>query len=688
MGSGADRVGLQLYGKYYQQTVKITNRFVVVDVPEGQPGFKWSDSYDSSFQMEQNTLAFEKANVLFNAAAILSQQAAALPTATAEDLNGVFGAFQASASILHYVKEHFLHPPLHDISKPSLEFLAQLMQAQAQEAAAKKAVLLNNASSAKIMARLWQSSAVHFSSALKFWYSPNAGKLRENVQESVPQLIDQKFRLSTAFSLYYAAQWSYSEERVGEAIARCMAASKVCEEAGSSGVLARQFAVLKDDIMKEYIEKLEKENGLIFHDPVPSVIPDIEPASLVSLLSIEQALGVENEKDLFSKVIPRHFKSAIEKFKEEADKLVNYESHLVESVKKDIQRVSHEIDSIDLFGSPKQYLFERLEVLVRRESALILKSESCSELHSRCVRLKEMLKAEVSLILDSLQDTNKQLFDISSITPDERRDLLEKVDIIAAIFESTKSQIEQLEIPPFDGQVARLEEKVKEYSQGQYEQSAIDDLPANETEDNEKDPETPETKVKIDKSSIVKAEEAIQKLKEQVRAEDISEDLANSAKGAFDEVVQKRIKKFDPLAAAVETAVELAKQEVTRVEEYLSKQKSKAQSNAAFRYAEEQIEKRKNLINVYRGELLKIRYGNNVLTLFRNAFEILQTLKSEDLDIAREEYKKLEETIKEKRQTAARSTLTTQLDPESQALKDREYMLNRLCQLGITPDRQ
>jgi hypothetical protein len=483
------------------------------------------------------------------------------------------------------------------------------MTAQSQEAAAKKAVMLGNASSYKILARLWQSSAAHFSSALKFWYAPNAKKLRENVQESVPHLIDQKFRLSSAFTLYFAAQWSYTEERVGEAISRCTAAMKICDEAGNEGVLSRQFSILKDDILTEYSAKLEKENGLIFHEPVPAVLPEVEPASLVNTLSVDQVFGfTDDDRDLFSGTVPKHLKQVLEKYKEETDKLISYEQHLVETIRKEAQIVTHDLNCLALFGSPKKYLETSLQETVRNEAIEAIKDEPASELSNRGARLKEILKSEIRTHLGSLQTISKDLFDIQSLKAEDRRAFLEKADTLAAVFESIEQQIDQVANIEFDKRLESLEVKVKEYAEGRFgDIKAIEEDKASDNDEKEaKEPE-----ILLDAIEINNAIAALQSLKDKVSSEgNIADDFVKAGKHAYDENIKKHLKKFDPLASKIEDAVKKAKAEIDRAREVVESKKSKAQSKAAFKFAEDEVDKRKTLVNVYKGELLKIRYSH------------------------------------------------------------------------------
>ena len=609
LGCGADKLGLALYAKYYQQLTFISNRFIHTDVPEHIEGFKWSDAYNSTLELCQNSLAFEKANVLFNAAALHSQMAVSFTTSTPEDLNHVFGSFQASASLLAYVKEHFLHPPLHDISKPSLEFLSQLMLAQAQEAAAKKAVLMSLTSAPertqqqpnlKILARLWQSSAVHFGAALKFWYSPNAGKLRENVQETVPNLIDQKYKLSLAISLYFSALWCFEEERVGEAISRLRSALDICAETQGQGVLSRQFASLQNDIIPEKLERMEKENGLIFHQSIPSVLSEIEPASIIQVQSLETLLP-KQEKDLFSSAIPERIKLMDKKYLEEVDKLYKYEEHLVGELRRQIASLEHEYQMLNLFSDPMEYLTSGLENSVKLEAASVVKGNLfISEVHPKVCRLRDLMKSEIEANLEDEKQQSKNIFDKPGIDAMQRREFLVKLDFQAAVLQGLLTDLTEIAIPDLSPELMKMEHLVREYARGEYGKM---DLPA----------EISKGELNIDEKfeaiSLKEADCYLEEILKIAKGDSICEELAQSGHGMnADQIIKTRLKKYDPLALKLEQEIERIKAVLETRRRKLEELKEKSKTNASFKAVEEHIDKRKTLIRVYKTELEKLQY--------------------------------------------------------------------------------
>lgn len=76
----------------------------------------------------QRTVAFEKASVLFNLAALYTQigskQDRQQNMSAADD---AVDNFLRAAGTLRYIGEHFTHPPSFDLSQPTLDALTSLL---------------------------------------------------------------------------------------------------------------------------------------------------------------------------------------------------------------------------------------------------------------------------------------------------------------------------------------------------------------------------------------------------------------------------------------------------------------------------------------------------------------------------------------------------------------------------------
>lgn len=569
------------------------------------------DAYNAQVKVEQGAIAFEKANILFNLGAILSQMAAARPTSTADDLKAVFAEFQSAAAVLSYAKETFLHAPLPDLGKPSLEFLVQLMLAQAQEAAARKASLQHHTlvssdrgqedrTSSKLLARLWHSTAVHYATSLKHWYAPSAASLRKTVQETVPQLIDQKYKLATCLSLLFSGKHAWDEERAGEALARLDAALAICTSVTETDeqALQIQFTTLKDDFLVKMREKVEKENSLIFHEPIPAVVQELEPASLVSLQGLPavlRSISDQEQRDIFSRAVPKHIRSEVARYREEVDKLVGYEGHLIEGLEREIEGLQNEAQNA--LSDPSAYSLLELRAKVK-EPAMRL-TESAKDVNATAGRLQEVIRAELDLNGERLKGLSRGLFDSSSITAEQRRPLLERIDVIAAVYESFATDLKELEQVPLADDAIKMEQRVREYSEGKFGL----ELGASSKTEKLSLPSVPSSS-----ELLSSAREAYRELREEGSHSDITQELVKAKPGHSEQAIQDKLKTFDPLAAQIESSVTEARKRLQSCKINVEKAIAEHRSDPAFKEIDEQVRKRRMLLNFYDSELGKQRY--------------------------------------------------------------------------------
>lgn len=102
----------------------------------------------TSKPISQQSLAYEKASVIFNIAATLSSLAsrssrlssANADAATSDGLKLAFLSLRQSAGMLSYINDNFLHAPSTDMSKDVVRWLIDLMIAQAHEVLWEKTV--------------------------------------------------------------------------------------------------------------------------------------------------------------------------------------------------------------------------------------------------------------------------------------------------------------------------------------------------------------------------------------------------------------------------------------------------------------------------------------------------------------------------------------------------------------------
>ncbi|XP_054276992.1 rhophilin-2-like isoform X2 [Macrosteles quadrilineatus] len=126
-----DATGVALLFQYYNQLYFVERRFFPPDRSLGIY-FEWYDSL-TGVPSCQRTVAFEKACVLFNIAALYTQLGAKQDRLTAKGLDAAVDNFLRAAGTFTYVHENFTNAPSMDLAPHMLDMLVQLMLAQARE---------------------------------------------------------------------------------------------------------------------------------------------------------------------------------------------------------------------------------------------------------------------------------------------------------------------------------------------------------------------------------------------------------------------------------------------------------------------------------------------------------------------------------------------------------------------------
>jgi len=116
-----------LLQKYFGQLELLELRFAELRV-----SFNWRDAFTSKLTT-QNSIAYEKASIIFQIAATHSSIAASQNRSDPEGLKRSFYYFRTTAGMLTYINDNFLHAPSTDLSRDVVKFLVGIMIAQAHE---------------------------------------------------------------------------------------------------------------------------------------------------------------------------------------------------------------------------------------------------------------------------------------------------------------------------------------------------------------------------------------------------------------------------------------------------------------------------------------------------------------------------------------------------------------------------
>lgn len=168
--------------QYFWQLQQAEHRFFQEDKCASTV-FEWYDAFEGH-PIIKKSLKLEKASVLYNLAAMLTQLGCKADRNTTEGLNEAIGFFEQAAGTLQYIREEssLKTSVSTDLSRSSLSTLSTLMLAQTQEciwyAAYKKG---------KDEDPAWQPSGAE-AAAVSEWYTSARESLRQPLSSSMPKL--------------------------------------------------------------------------------------------------------------------------------------------------------------------------------------------------------------------------------------------------------------------------------------------------------------------------------------------------------------------------------------------------------------------------------------------------------------------------------------------------------------------
>lgn len=149
--------GVELLTSYYRQLTPLESRFF----PGGRHPhlfFTWYDSL-TGLPVCQPHLSLEKASVLFNMAALYTQNGARTDRRSPAGLHAAAIAFRSAAGLLSELRETYTHVPSFDLSPAVQGVLLHLLLAQARECSFEEMVLAGTANRVSSLLRLAQEAA-------------------------------------------------------------------------------------------------------------------------------------------------------------------------------------------------------------------------------------------------------------------------------------------------------------------------------------------------------------------------------------------------------------------------------------------------------------------------------------------------------------------------------------------------
>lgn len=342
-GAGRDSMGRDLLYRYYGQLELLELRFPI-DEEHILISFNWYDAF-TEVPISQYSLAYEKACVLFNIAAILSYTASSQTRSEVDGMKKAFHSLQACSGLLNFINENFLHAPSSDLSREAVKALSTIMLAQAQEVFTEKQIRDNGKSS--IIAKLASETA----------------SLYHNANEVLTELViagtidttwgpfcQTKEKYFAGLTNFYQASFEEEKGKYGSAVSRFTLAQTLFKEAlalskSHSGQFSRCASLSNDpgpafvellkatvELATEKLTTAKRENDMIYHEAVlkeSSLTPVAKLASAKAISLQDFYAGQDVARiighDIFHKLIPLAVHESASLYSEEIDRLLRAE---------------------------------------------------------------------------------------------------------------------------------------------------------------------------------------------------------------------------------------------------------------------------------------------------------------------------------------------------------------------------
>jgi len=293
LGVAANAAGRDLLFRYFVQLELLS---LHVPTSPFRTEFAWHDLYSRDTQ-RQSSLAFEKAAVLYNLAAVLGGLGA--EACAAQDYKSAYHDFCCAAGVLDFISTSFLHAASIDVQPATVAVLSKLMLAQAQHC-----FFLKAAFPAQITSKPNRALLAKLGAAACSLYGDAESGLQKLYDEehwgdrgAFKQLEDtvKELRAQT-----YHCQAKHHEEKheYGAAIACLQEARRLASDRRDAEETSAQIKVL------------EKDNDLIYHERVPATVPVIGETVTAKPLPISAVYATQEEaskvagRDLFERVVP------------------------------------------------------------------------------------------------------------------------------------------------------------------------------------------------------------------------------------------------------------------------------------------------------------------------------------------------------------------------------------------------
>ncbi|KAI1821070.1 pH-response regulator protein palA/RIM20 [Xylaria intraflava] len=351
--------GIRKLQAYAAQLVWISGKFPI-DIGAD---FTWYPSlgYDVEQPVVHNNLQFERANIIFNLAALYSQLAVGSNRADTDGLKAAASYFNQAAGVFTHLKNEIIPElrttPPDDMDQQSLEALIQLQLAQSQECFWLKAVMdrYKDASIAKLAAKVSDLYNLAGEAAMR----------SEAISSSSIHHMSAKHHHFAAAAQYRAACECLEKRKYGEEVARLRDAAACVGEGlkESRGGYLSKIIVEDLNSLKKRVEddlkRAERDNDVIYLNPVTpkSELKILDRATMACVRIPPQVatpleyIGSKGEfgPALFTKLVPYSVHLAISIYEERRDRMVN--QNIIAELETLNERIHEMLSSLNLPGS-------------------------------------------------------------------------------------------------------------------------------------------------------------------------------------------------------------------------------------------------------------------------------------------------------------------------------------------------
>uniref|UniRef100_A0A8R1TL16 BRO1 domain-containing protein n=1 Tax=Onchocerca volvulus TaxID=6282 RepID=A0A8R1TL16_ONCVO len=315
--------------RYYDQLVAIENK-IPITATQNPISFKWKGAFDKGSlffgraSLTLNDGAFERAAVLFNCGALMSEIAASQPMHTDEELKIAAKFFQQSAGVFAHLKNTILgivqQEPTPDLMPDTLSVLSAVMLAQAQEAFYLKAE--KDKMKPLALTKLAAQCAEYYHEAQK---QLQKDAVKGLFDKEWTNIIKGKALGLSALAQYHKAFDNADSKNIGEQLSRLTESHSLMQQANSympHGTFDVQFAAIE----KAYASA-KKDNDFIYHERIADFrsLPQLPKAAVAKVIPVVFPM-TPRFKDMFSSLVPVQVHQATASFDARKSEVINVET--------------------------------------------------------------------------------------------------------------------------------------------------------------------------------------------------------------------------------------------------------------------------------------------------------------------------------------------------------------------------